>query len=161
MESRASQFRVIDSQSGRGRNSNSPVNRFREPSEVRLFVHSPNGGNRRRSRALRIGRLILGGGEPQIELPLIDIGLKGTSITFPPGTTLAAGEVFEIVRPVMPGGGFWRPSGTLRKVVALVKIVGIEQHSRARVEVLGGTVRKGVWAERFDARRIAERLYGF
>jgi len=161
MESRASQFRVVASRPGPAENRKPPGNRVRHRSNVRLYVTAPKGGNSRRSWVLRIGRFILGGKEPQHELPLIDIGLTRTSITFPPGTLPVRGEMFEIVRPFRMNADFTPPSRGLRKVVALVKIVGIEHGTRTRVEVLGGSLRRGVWAERFDERRIAGHLYDF
>jgi len=130
-------------------------------SNIRLHVSPREQGIPRPSRALRFGRFILGGSEPQHELPLIDIGLTRTCITFPPGTRLLRGEMFEIVRPLRMRPDVTFPSGGLRKVVALVKIVGMENDARARVVVLGGSLRKGVWAERLDDRRVAGRLYGF
>jgi hypothetical protein len=161
MESRASQIRVVASRSGSAGNRKSPGNPFRDPSNVRLYVPSPKGGKYRRSRVLRIGRFKLGGGEPRHELPLIDIGLTRTFITFPPGTMLATGQMFEIIRPIRVHAGFIRPFRAFRKVVALVKIVGIGLEARARVEVLRGSVRGGLWAERSDERRIADTLYDF
>ena len=104
---------------------------------------------------------MLGGKEPQHELPLIDIGLAGTSITFPPGTRLANGEMFEITRPFGMRADFAPHSRGPRKVVALVKITGIEKEGRVHVEVIGGSLRRGVWAERFDDHRIAAHLYHF
>jgi len=103
---------------------------------------------------------MLGGNEPRYELPLIDIGLTRSSITFSPGTRLAKGDMFEIVRPLRMRADFTSLSGGLRRIVALVKIVGVEDDVRARVEVLGGSLRGGVWAERFDDHRIAACLYG-
>jgi len=161
MDSPASQFRVVASRTDRAGNQKSPGNRLRDRSNVRLFVPSLKEGNSHRPWVLRIGRFVLGGQEPQLELPLIEIGLARTSITFPPGTPLVHGEIFEIVRPLRGHAEFARPSRGLRKVVALVKIIGIEHEVRAQVQVLGGSVRSGVWAEKFDEHRIAAHLYDF
>jgi len=161
MAIRVSQLRVIAYGPGSSENRTPPGHRLRDRSSVRLFLHAPERGISRRAWVLRIGRFILGGNAPRLELPLIDIGLTRTFITFPPGTPLVQGEIFEVVRPVRRPAEFTRPSRGLRKVVALVRIAGIEHESRARVEVLGGSLRRGVWAEKLDEHRIAARLYDF
>ena len=159
MESHASQFRLVALRPGPA--AGVTGERVHGRSTIRLHVPSPGERNRRPSRVLRVGKFMLGGDEPRLALPLIDIGLTRTCITFPPGTRLMKGELFDIVRPVRMRADGAFPSGGLRKVVALVKIVGMENEVRARVDILGGSLRKGVWAERFDDRRIAGRLYGF
>jgi hypothetical protein len=106
---------------------------------------------------MRIGRFILGGGGPIYEIPLIDVSLKRTCLVFPRGTPLAVGEIFEIVRPIGTGGEFTRRPECPRKVVALVKIIGIEGEARALVHVLAGSVTKGYWAERVEEDRLAGR----
>jgi hypothetical protein len=102
---------------------------------------------------LRIGRYILRGGGPLYELPVIDVGRKRTSLMFPRGTHLAVGEVFEIVRPIRTRGDFARSPEEPRKVVARVKVIGVEAETRARVDVLHGSVIKGYWAERVEEDR--------
>jgi hypothetical protein len=108
---------------------------------------------------LRIGRLILRGGGPLYELPVIDLSLNKTSIVFPRGTPLAPGDVFRIVRPLKPGLEFRADPAIPRKVVALVKVTGVEDGTRAVVHVLRGSVRRGFWAERVDEARLAGLLY--
>lgn len=159
MESHASQFRIIASRPRSEMNRESLGIRSQDPSKMRLYVPAPARQESSRSGVLRIGRLILRGGGPHYELSLIDITLTRTSVTFPPGTPLAVGEIFEIVRPIRIHGEFTRPSMGPRKVVALVKIIGIEQETRALVHVLEGSVRRGFWAERVDENRLAGLLY--
>lgn len=129
------------------------------PPNIRLHVPSPVRKEARRPGVLRIGRFILFGGGPQYELSLIEISPARTSMMFPPGTTLATGELFEIVRPIRVRGESVRPSGGPRKVVALVKVVGVQGGNLALVRVLAGLLRRGFWAERLDENRIADRLY--
>jgi hypothetical protein len=112
-----------------------------------------------RTGTLRIGRLILRGGGPLYELPVIDVSLRQTSLMFPRGTPLAPGDMFRIVRPLMPGFEFTLDTATPRKVVALVKVIGVEAGTRAIVHVLRGSVRRGFWAERVDENRLAGLLY--
>jgi hypothetical protein len=63
---------------------------------------------------------------------------------FPPGTHLA-----DLTRRLQ----------SPRKVVALVKVIGIEGETRALVRVLKGSVIKGYWAERIEEDRIAALLH--
>lgn len=108
---------------------------------------------------LRIGRLILRGGGPLYEIPVIDVNLNRTSLMFPRGTPLARGDMFRIVRPLKSGLELSPDPATPRKVVALVKVVGVEAESRAIVHVLRGSVQKGFWAERVDEDWLAGLLY--
>ena len=141
MESHGSQIRIVTSRSGQSSGGSTAHPIVRRRLNVRLHVPSREQRTPRLPRVLRVGRFILGGDEPRHELPLIDIGLTRTCITFPRGTRLEIGEIFEIVRPVRVRADIALPSGGLRKVVALVKIVGLENDVRARVDVLGGSLR--------------------
>jgi hypothetical protein len=67
---------------------------------------------------------------------------------FPGGTHIAVGDIFEIVRPIRFAGGFILPPGGPRKVVARVKVTGLDGERRALVQVLRGSVIRGYWAER-------------
>jgi len=71
----------------------------------------------------------------------------------------AVGEIFEIVRPISIRRHFTRRPESPRKVVALVKVVGIDGDPGALVHVLRGSVTKGYWAERVEEDRIAALLY--
>jgi len=159
MESRTSQFRIIASRPLPEGNREPTAKESHDPPRIRLFVPPIPRRESGRSRALRIGRFILRGGGPLHELPLIDVSLKRTCLMFPPGTHLAAGEIFEIVRPIRILGDLTRRLQSPRKVVALVKVIGIEGETRALVRVLKGSVIKGYWAERIEEDRIAALLH--
>ncbi len=101
-----------------------------------------------RSATVRFGRFILRGGGPLFELPLIDVSSRRTALMFPPGTTLACGDEFEIVRPILAGGDCTIRPGRPREVVAAVRILAVEKGTLALVQVLRGSVIKGYWAQR-------------
>jgi hypothetical protein len=159
MESHASQLRIIASQPLHAKDRDLLGKAAHDPMSIRPFVRRPLWREPGRSGALRIGRFILRGGGPVYEIPLIDVSVNRTSIMFPPGTDLAVGEIFEIVRPIrVTDDSAWRPESP-RKVVALVKVTSVDGESRAVVNVLRGSVIKGYWAERVDERRIADLLH--
>ena len=159
MESRASQLRIIASRPLLEKGRDPLTQESHDPMNIRLFVPHTLRRESRRSKVLRIGRFTLRGGGTLYELLLIDVSLNRTSIIFPPGTHLAVGEIFEIVRPIRAGDDSARRPESPRKVVALVKVIGVDAESRAVVKVLRGSVIKGYWAERVDEERIADLLY--
>jgi hypothetical protein len=159
MESRASQLRIIASRPLLEKGRDPLTKEFHVPMNIRRFIPHTLRRESGRSRALRIGRFILRGRGPLYELLLIDVSLNRTSIMFPPGTHLGVGEIFEIVRPIRTGDDSPLRPKSPRKVVALVKVIGVGAESRAVVNVLWGSVIKGYWAERVDEDRIADLLY--
>ena len=97
---------------------------------------------------MRVGPLILGGNTIPLDIPVMELNLDGTFLTFPEETSLHEGEVFWIVRWM---GTCRRPrvlSFLPRRIVAIVKILRITGGTRAFVDVLKGSVVKGVCAEK-------------
>lgn len=159
MESRAPQLGIITSRPLLEKGRDPLTKEFHVPMNIRRFIPHTLRRESGRSRGLRIGRFILRGRGPLYELLLIDVNLNRTSIMFPPGTHLGVGEIFEIVRPIRILGDLTRRLQSPRKVVALVKVIGIEGETRALVRVLKGSVIKGYWAERIEEDRIAALLH--
>lgn len=159
MASHASQLRIVASRPLLKRTEGPFATGAPESPVVRRFVpHSPRYQSGR-TRALRIGRFVLRGGGPLHELPLIDVSRERTCLMFPRGTHPAVGDIFEIVRPIRIRDDFARSPGGPRRVVALVKVIGLERETRAFVHVLGGSVIKGYWAEKIEEDRLADFLH--
>jgi hypothetical protein len=157
MESRASQVRIVASRTLPGKVRDPLAEDSHNPTNLRLFVRLNPGRDHGGSRALRIGRFILRGGGPFHELPLIEVSRNRTCLMFRQGTHLAVGQIYEIVRPIRIRDDFGRWPVRPRKVVARVKILGIEGETRAIVHVLNGSVIRGYWAERVEMPRIEAR----
>jgi hypothetical protein len=97
---------------------------------------------------LKIGPFLLGGRRPIHDLRLIDVTRDGVYLTFPEGTALAENEVYRIVRPIGRREDPVLVSGQPRRVVAEVRVVKAVGATRTLVQVLWGSVIKGVGAER-------------
>jgi len=110
--------------------------------------HMANPSVKRSFGPLKIGRFLLGGRLPILDLRLIEVYRDGVFLTFPEGTTPAENEVFNVVRPVGRREDPVLASGCPRRVVAEVKIVKAVGATRTLVQVLWGSVIKGVGAER-------------
>ncbi len=155
MESRASQFRVLTSRGPLAGNRDSVPTRLRDRPDISLFFSRSPAEASGRSLSLRIGPYILRGGGPVYELPLIDLSRRRSYLMFPRGTPLVPGDIFEIVRPLRARDGCTPGPGKVRKAVARVVVLGVDEKSRARVRVLSGSIRKGFWAERVHEDRLA------
>jgi len=97
---------------------------------------------------VKIGPFLVGGSGPIHNLPLIDVTRKGLYLTFPEEARPAENEVFRVVRPLGRRADAVLASGRPRKIVAAVKILRVEETTRALVKVLWGSVIKGMGAER-------------
>jgi len=105
----------------------------------------PLGG--RTGMALSIGSFLYGGTRPIYDLRLIDVSRHGVYLSFESGATISEGEVFRIVRPLRRRTDAVLRRGEARKVVARVKVLRVEDPSRALVQVLQGSVIRGIGAE--------------
>ncbi len=108
---------------------------------------------------MRIGPLIFGGNTTPLDLPIMELKRDGVYLTFPEETVLHEGEVFWIVRWV---GSYGHPriiSFLPRRIVATVKILKITGGTRAFVDVLEGSVVKGVCAEKVPSNHFAARVH--
>jgi hypothetical protein len=110
--------------------------------------HMSNPSVRRSFGPLKIGRFLFGGRLPILDLRLIEVNRDGVYLTFPEGATPAENEVFNVVRPVGRCEDPVLASGRPRRVVAEVKVVKAVGATRTLVQVLWGSVIKGIGAER-------------
>jgi hypothetical protein len=114
--------------------------------------HMANPSAKRSFGPLKIGRLLLGGGLPILDLRLIEINRDGVFLTFPEGATPAENAVFNVVRPLGRREDPVLASGQPRRIVAEVRVVKAVKGTRTLVQVLWGSVIGGVGAERGIAR---------
>jgi hypothetical protein len=106
-------------------------------------------GLKKFSIRIALGPFVWGGNEPIYDLPLIELRRSGeVYITFPDGVNLSVGEVYLIVRPIGLSGDGYFFLGQPRRSVAKVKIGMITGQTRAQIQVLGGSVIRGVSAEK-------------
>jgi len=97
---------------------------------------------------LRMGSVILGGRGELFDLPLIDVSRRGTRIVFPETAGLAPGDLVQIMRPLRLPFSIQVPPAWARSVVALVRVIAIEDQYCALVLVLQGKPIKGIFAEK-------------
>jgi hypothetical protein len=97
---------------------------------------------------LKIGPFLLGGSGPIHNLSLIDVNQRGVYLTFSERTLLAENDVFRVVRPLTRRTDPTLASGQPRRIVAEVKVVKVTGRTSVLVQVLRGSVIKGLGAER-------------
>ena len=96
-----------------------------------------------------IGPFMIGGNGPIYDLPLIELKRDGrVYLTFPEGTRPNVGDVYRIVRPVGFYGDDYSSFGRPRKTAAKVKILGASGGTRAEVQILKGSIIRGMSAEK-------------
>lgn len=110
--------------------------------------HTANSSGKNFLGPLKIGSFLLGGRRPIHDLRLIDLTRDGVYLTFPEGTALAENEVYRIVRLIGRREDPVLVSGQPRRVVAEVRVVKAVGATRTLVQVLWGSVIKGLGAER-------------
>ena len=104
---------------------------------------------------VRVGSVIIGGKGELLELPLIDVSRRRSRIGVPPGTALAPGDLLQLVRPLRLPFSVSIPPTWARSVVALVRILAMEDQCCALVIVLKGSPIKGIFAEKIvDAHAL-------
>ena len=115
---------------------------------AREWGHAVDSSQKRFFGPLKIGPFLLGGSRPIHNLSLIDVNQRGVYLTFSEGTLLAEREVFRVVRPLTRRTDPTLASGQPRRIVAEVKVVKVTGRTSVLVQVLRGSVIKGLGAER-------------
>ncbi len=79
---------------------------------------------------------------------MVELTRNGVYLTFPRDALVCAGDTFRLLYPVQLPGALRQWCRHPNRIAAIVEVTAIDAGARAKVDVLYGSVARGVWAEK-------------